>query len=130
MGLLTRDQILEADDLPREVVEVPEWGGEVYVAAMTGADRDRFDESIQGRGGDDRVSMENYRARLLARCLVGEDGKRLFSEQDVEALGRKSSAALGRLFSVAIRLNRLRKEDVDELVKNSDGAPSGASGSS
>ena len=29
MNILTKDAILAADDLPREIVPVPEWGGDV-----------------------------------------------------------------------------------------------------
>ena len=34
---LTREQILEADDLPTESLDVPEWGGEVLIRALNGA---------------------------------------------------------------------------------------------
>lgn len=33
--MLTREQILQSDDLPRETVQVPEWGGEVQVTTQT-----------------------------------------------------------------------------------------------
>ena len=37
MAILTRDQILQAQDIQREVVSVPEWGGEVLVVYRDGA---------------------------------------------------------------------------------------------
>ena len=46
---LNREAILAAEDLPRELVEVPEWGGAVYVRALTGAERDQFEASKIGR---------------------------------------------------------------------------------
>jgi len=36
MAILSRDAILGSDDLKKEVVSVPEWGGEVVIATMTG----------------------------------------------------------------------------------------------
>ena len=42
MNILSKDAILAADDLPRETVHVPEWGGDVYVRTMSGTDRDAF----------------------------------------------------------------------------------------
>lgn len=117
---LTREQILKADDLPRQEVEVPEWGGAVHVRTLTGAERDEFEgESLQKRGRLREVNLENLRARLCALCIVDADGLRLFNEMDVDKLGGKSAKALDRVFAVAQRMNGFTREDVEELVKNS-----------
>ncbi len=39
---LTGEEILGADDLPTEVVPVPEWDGTVIVRTLTGAERDHW----------------------------------------------------------------------------------------
>lgn len=120
MAYLTRDAILEAADIPQETVSVPEWGGEVIVRGLTGAQRDRFESSmIRGEGRNQRVVLDNMRARLCALTIVDENGKRLFSDSDVKALGQKSAVALNRVFAVAMRLSGLTPEDVAELSKNS-----------
>jgi len=122
MGLLTREDILAAGvELPVEDVEVPEWGGAVRVRGLTGAERDRFEESIFGdraKGGGRKLRLANMRARLVALSVVDADGKRLFSSADVEALGRQSAAALDRVFSVAQRLSGMSDRDVEELTEN------------
>src|SRR5690606_19506049 len=123
--VLNREAILAAKDLPRELVEVPEWGGAVYVRALTGAERDQFEASIvEQRGRDVRMAMRNIRAKLVALTVVDEDGQRNFTDDDVAALGGKSAAALDRLFAVAQRLSGLSKEDVEELAKNSESGQS------
>ena len=38
--MLDRNAILGADDLGREVVDVPEWAGSVQVRGLTAAERD------------------------------------------------------------------------------------------
>lgn len=122
---LNREAILAAEDLPRELVEVPEWGGAVYVRALTGAERDQFEASIvEQRGRDVRMNMRNIRAKLVALTVVDEGGQRIFTDDDVAALGGKSAAALDRLFAVAQRLSGLSKEDVEELAKNSESVQS------
>jgi len=122
--ILDRDSILSADDMPRELVSVPEWGGDVYVRSMSGFERDAFEASLTvDKTSDKAVNMRNIRARLGALCMVGEDGQRLFSDKDVDALGRKSARALDRVFDVAQRLNGLRNEDVEEMAGNSDAEP-------
>lgn len=117
--MLTREAILQAVDLLTEDVEVPEWGGIVRVRGLTGAERDRFEGSVvQVKGRKAAMNLHNLRARLVALTAIDEDGERLFSSKDVEALGEKSAAALERVFSAAQRLSGLSDEDVEELTKN------------
>lgn len=128
MAILTRKDILTADDIKRELVPVPEWGGDVYVRGLTGAEVDKFSEaSIKQRGKNQVVNMEGIRARLVSMSICDENGKRLFTDADVTALSGKSSAALIRLFKIAQRLSGLGEEDVEELAEGLEADPSGAS---
>lgn len=133
MGLLSREAILRAEDLPREEVSVPEWGGSVLVRTLTGAERDRYEADIydlkQKRGRASEVGFkDNLRAKLVALAACDERGQRLFSDADVRALGAKSAKALERVWNVARRLAGLSGEDVEELEKNSAGGRNGSSG--
>ena len=116
MKLLDKAAILGADDLRTEDVPVEEWGGAVRVRTMTGAERDAFGKSMLGADG--KVDPANYRAKLLAKCIVGEDGKPLFSEADIEAMNSKSNAAIERVFKAADRLNSISEAAVEAAVKN------------
>lgn len=128
MALLTRDAILQAQDLPKELVSVPEWGGEIYVRALTGAERDAFEQSIvEQKGKSTKMNLQNMRAKLVALTVVDEGGNRLFTDADAKLLGKKSALALNRVFEVAQKLSGLTPEDVDELTKNSEGDQSGDS---
>lgn len=128
--LLTKEEILQAEDLPTEDVEVPEWGGTVRVRTLKGFERDRFEESItEQQGKTTRVIAEHLRAKLVALSVVDQDGERLFDEQDVRRLSGKSARALDRVFAVAQRLSGISNDDVEELVKNSSDGPSASSGS-
>ena len=128
MAILTREQILQADDLKRETVAVPEWGGEVMVRCLTGAERDEFETAlIEFRGKNYNIRLANARARLTSLSVIDEDGQRLFSEADVVSLGQKSAAALDQVFDVAQRLSGLKPKDMEELLKN---LPSGQNGGS
>ena len=118
MAILTRDQILKADDLKQETVKVPEWGGEVIVSTMTGAERDAFEWEVYGSNPREH-NIENIRAKMIAATLIDENGKHLFSTaKDVLAIGQKSARALDRIFSVARRLNGFGMKDIEELEKN------------
>ena len=110
--LLGRDEILGAQDLKTVEVEVPEWGGVVLVRGLTGVERDALEEESA------KVGLKNLRARYAARCIVDENGERVFSDEDIEALGKKSAPALHRVFMAALRLSALTPEDVEALEKN------------
>jgi hypothetical protein len=120
--LLTRDAILKFGSLLKtEEVPVPEWGGSVLVRELTGRGRDEWEASLTVQRGDRIVpDTANLRAKLVARCVVGEDGEPLFSQQDVNALGELSAAALNRVADVASRLSGLREEDLEEMGKASE----------
>lgn len=111
--------VLGQVDLERETVDVPEWGVRVQVRGMTAAERDAFEQStFEMRGKNVKLNLANARARLVAVCCVDDEGRRLFADGDVAALGQKSGKALDRLYAVAQRLSGLRKEDLEELAGN------------
>jgi len=120
MQLLSKDQILNASDRSFREVEVPEWGGTVRVGSMTAAERDAFEASMVDARGKGKTSktLENFRARFVAKCVVDEDGQRLFSDSDIVALGGKSAAVLSKLFDVAREVNGMTEADVEELEGN------------
>ena len=105
--ILSRDAILGAQDVVTEVVDIPEWGGQVYVRGLTGTERDRFESSITDQSDPKRakVNLRNFRAKLVVLSTYDADGNRLFAEADLLALGQKSAAALQRIFKVAQRLS-------------------------
>ena len=116
---LTRESILEAKDLQTQSIQVPEWGGEVLVKTMTGKERDAFEmEAYTVKGKSVEANRENFRARILLHTLADAEGKRLFSAEDLEALGSKSGKVLDRLFGIAMKLNGLSQTDMEELTKN------------
>src|SRR4051794_20112140 len=116
--MLTKDQILSASDLPTEPVQVPEWGGCVYLRTMSGTERDSFEQGIVDarKSGTELV---NIRARLAVKTVCDQSGTRLFTDDDADALGKKSGKALDRIFEVAQRLNGIGEKDVEELEGNS-----------
>lgn len=121
MSALNKEDILEADDTAdlREV-EVPEWGGSVYVGEMTAAERDRLEDDtydLDERGQMSGLSMVGYRARVLALTLRNEDGERVFDYEDWRKIADKAAKPVDRVFEVATEINGLSEEDIEETVK-------------
>ena len=128
MTYLSRDTILQREDIKTEDVEVPEWGGTVRVRGMSGVERDAFEASLieqpvangqrkRRRQQTTKTNMANVRAKLCAWCIVDKDGARMFADADIVALGAKSAAALDRIYDVASDLSGITDEDVEELAE-------------
>lgn len=111
--------ILNADDMKFEIVEVPEWGGKVRIRSMSGEERDAFESSIAGEGT--KMNTQNIRAKLAMLTIVKANGERIFTKEQIEALGKKSAAALNRVYEASAKLSAITKKDVEELAKNSGG---------
>jgi hypothetical protein len=129
MRILTRQDIVAAQDIETETVEVPEWDGAVIVRMMSGADRDRFENSLTTVRADGRheANLTNMRSKLVAMCAVDEQGRPLFGPDEIDDLAKKSAAAIERLFVVAQRMNGLAPENVADAIKNSAPGLNGAS---
>lgn len=112
MGL-TLDQILGADDLRSEVVEVPEWGGSVTVRTMTGADADRLFELMSQPDG-----RKKFRDALIVATVVDDAGVPMFTADHVSALRTKSATALKRVADAAMRLNGMASDSVEVAAGN------------
>ena len=94
MAILTIDQILQASDLPRETVPVPEWGGEVVVQGLS---RAQF-EAIHKAVGDDDQRRERA---MLAACIVEPK----ITEEQAGQLAEKSLVAYSRVAAAVGRVN-------------------------
>ncbi len=130
MALLNKQQILEANDLPTQDVPVPEWGGTVRVRGLDGEASTKFSAGmvkLNSQGEVESVAMDNFMAKLVSITVINENGQLLFSEADVNALGRKSAKALKRVSDVASELSGIEAKKNQDVAKNSAGTPAGVS---
>ena len=118
---LSKEAILSADDKIIEEVEVSEWGGTVRLKSLTGAQRDKYEAAIVDmKGKDPKIKLEDLKVRLLALCIVDEQGDRIFgdSKEDLQALGSKNAKIINRLFERCQSICGMTTKDVEELEKN------------
>ena len=94
----------------------------MVVTELMAHDRDAYEQSMWNDRGNGKLvsNRENVRARLVVRSLVSQDGARLFSDEEADALGAKSAAVIDRLFDVATRLSGMDQTDVEAEGKDSD----------
>ena len=118
MAILNRLDILGSDDLHLEKISVPQWGGDLFVRILSASERDAFEASVSG---GKRRNLINLRARLVVLAACDEKGERLFQDGDIEALGKKSAAAMDRVFGIAAALNGFTSGDIETLEGESGG---------
>jgi hypothetical protein len=109
--MLNREQILGAQDLTRKEVEVPEWGGSVFVRQLTGGELVKLQRLLSSDNVLDLVP-------LVVMCTVDENGKRIFSDKDVEALAAKNGRVLERIATACLSINYLDSESREEVKKD------------
>ena len=119
---LTRDQILDADDLKTESVPVPDWGGSVNVRTMTGHERAQLELQVNKANAkkNGQAGLAVFRELLAVECIVDDAGAKLFTRVDIARLSQKSGRALDTVADVAMRLNGMKQEEVEELVGKSE----------
>lgn len=138
--------ILDTDDIKYEVVHVPEWpypkghekAGqpcEVVIRTLTSPERDKWEATLsvdkkrlkRGKVVVEReFKPEGIRARLvaMAACKAVGDRTPLFPQKNAEELLKaKGGPAMDRLFEVAQRLAGIGNEDIEEMLGNSETAP-------
>lgn len=119
MSFLSRQQIIDADDVEYASVECPEWGGTVRLRSIRGTQRDAYEQSvISGSGADRKMNLRNARAKLIVLCAVDETGRPLFTAEDVTELGKKNAAPLDRLFDACRKLAGMSENDVERITED------------
>jgi len=114
--MLNREAILANKTLESELVSVPEWGGEVRVRAMTGAERDRLEIACAQRRKAGKSTR--FRASLAVQTVCDDDLRPIFVADDAEIIDKMPAAGLGRVADVAMRLSGISEEDAEDLEKN------------
>lgn len=118
MKVLSKEQILKANDLNITKVSVPAWGGDVHIRLLTGKERDEYENYIYSLPED---NIRGLRLKLVFMSLCEQDGKRMFdSEEDFELLASKSSDVITDLFKESQKLNAINSGGIEESLVNSE----------
>lgn len=126
--MLTRDEILSANDLKTEVVDVPEWGGQVTIREMTGTAYEAYETSTHKLVGDKYVpNLIDRRARLCAVSIIDDKGDLMFADADIKKLSAKSGDVLCKVFEACQRINKIGRFSIEETAKNSEATQTGDS---
>ena len=108
-----RAKIFEADDITKELLEVPEWGVTVEIRSMTAGQRATLTEGISST--TDKVDVSNmYAKTVIATVFDPETGLPIFTDKDREAILSKNGAVIERLATKALGRSGLSETAVDQ----------------
>jgi hypothetical protein len=92
--------------------------GESYrIQSLTELERTQYEIALQGKKG---FAFEKARRLFVCKCLVDADGKRLLLDSDEEQLKNVDGGLIGLLYSEAQEHCGYAKDEIEELVKNSE----------
>ena len=128
---LGREEIDAVRDIDVEEFYVPEWDGWVHVRGLNGTQRALINgTAIATKGVEVSLkaqALADQQLRMVAACLVDADGVQIYSIKDFERLGRKSAAAVQRIYEKASELSGTGEDAVEETAENSEAAQSDSS---
>lgn len=99
-----------------QLVEVSTSWGKVYVKALTLDEADSVERLI--------VKHKCWRACYVAVCTLDENGKRLFSDNDIPKLGKVQRSKLEPIVEQVAKLNLITDEEIKEVEANFPETPS------
>lgn len=116
---LTRDQILGKVDLQIKELDVPEWGGSVFIRQLTRGEQDTYlkrqyaDAHLKqdSRAKQQEISAVNiygHDAYLCACGICDAEGVQQFKPADVKALETKNGEVIGRIALAIVEFSGMR----------------------
>ena len=136
-------QLMQADELETQVIDVPEWArdgeSKVMIRAMSGLAMSRYQARMQAasEGEKDKdVAFQKMTDQMtlayVAASIVDPDtGEVVFDTPEaMEVLAKKNGRGLQRVFEAAAALNRDTPDSVEAFRKNSPETPADAPGGS
>lgn len=129
--VLSGKEILEALDIRKEWVPLPEWGAAngsdagLYIKALSAREREEWEDAVTDTAGNRVVG--NVMAEAIVRAAVDAEGHLIFAAGQGPALSGKIGSAILRMWQTFKKLNIVTEDDVRALVGN---LPSGINAAS
>lgn len=116
--MITREMFLSRKKAKPEAVPVEGFDEPLFIAGMSGAARDALLAVVTNKTGE--IDRAWYRVELVGRCLVDEEGVRLFADDEIRSTLAPvlDPETLDALTPVAQRLSGLDSEADEDAEKN------------
>jgi hypothetical protein len=116
MATLQKLDLLSMGRLKTQLVDVD--GGQVIISELGAADSFSLFNDKTNQTEDGMLKMSTFGPSLVVRCLVDDDGNRLFSDDEAGQLARFRPQIFGRLLTAAMDINGLSGTAQETDIKN------------
>jgi hypothetical protein len=112
-----REQIINADDIDHEIIDIPVWGVKIEVRSMTGRARTRLIKTATDNDG--QLDMETLYPDMVILCAFDpETGEQIFTQDDRDLLLSKSAGPLEQVALAAMRISGMTPDALDAAGKD------------
>lgn len=108
--ILTYEEIISAEDIRNQTLDIPEWGGAVRLRTFT-KDVELAMRS-QARGPDGSVDSEKLEMLMLVYGVVEPE----LTYEMIPHLRTKNAAVIDRILAGIVELNRLGGDAIDKAI--------------
>ena len=105
---LTRAAILSLNDHKLLAVDVPEWGGRIWMKSINGRQREHHTQMHREK------QFETIRAYLICCTACDSEGTRLFKDSDVDTINDKNAEVIFRLYTAALTVSGFFADDTEQ----------------
>lgn len=98
-------------------LELPELGGKVFLRVLSSRERDALEAEFTD-AKNSLSKLDNIRAKLVVRAVADDQGKRLFSDEEIGAVGDLPAPLVSKIFDAAARHNGMTSDAVEAARKN------------
>jgi hypothetical protein len=116
--MISREKLLSQN--AKRYVDKKIFGEDYRIQSLS--EREKADYEIKLQDKKSGMSTKKARALFLCRVLVDEANNRLLRDDDVDAVGEMDGRIASAIYAVALDHNGYDETDIEELVKNSEGA--------
>jgi hypothetical protein len=116
---ITKEQILACKPELKEM-EVPEWGGSVWIRPVTLGEQGRLaDAGHKFEKADPSARLKGTTVKLITWVVSDETGNPMFADTDIPALMNQPATIFLKLQDAILELSGLTESSRAELEKNS-----------
>lgn len=116
---ITKEQVLATKPALKEI-EVPEWGGSVWIRPVTLAEQGRLaNAGLKYEKADPSTRLKGTTVALIIWVVSDENGNPMFAESDIPGLMNQPASIFLRLQDAILELSGLTESARAELEKNS-----------
>ena len=122
MTIASREALLKLCERRYSTVEIPERDISIRIQSLSEAEKSQYETCLIAKNGRGimRERLQDATRRLIALCVVDEEGKRIFSDSDLSAIANLDSYISSRIYDACQEHCGFNKGDIDETVKNSE----------